>query len=143
MSSYTLLYDGNCRICTSQIQTVAHYDEHGRIELLDINSAEARARFPQITPEAAQREMHLAAPDGTLYRGADAVRQTLLLLPAVRGLGELMRLPGVMTLAHPLYAWVARNRYWLGGRTNTCDDGACAVAPGSRTDSTPDRYMRE
>jgi predicted DCC family thiol-disulfide oxidoreductase YuxK len=124
-AAYTMLYDGNCRICRSQAQTIAGYNDDGLIEVLDMNTPDARARFPQVTPAMAQREMHLVAPDGTLYRGAEAVRETLLRLPALRGLGELMRLPGAMGLARPLYAWVARNRYLLGGRVESCEDGTC------------------
>jgi predicted DCC family thiol-disulfide oxidoreductase YuxK len=122
---YAMLYDGNCRICSGQAQTVRDFNAAGLIEVLDMNTSEAQTRFPQITPAMAQREMHLVAPDGTLYRGAEAVRETLLRLPALRGFGELMRLPGAMALAHPLYAWVARNRYLLGGRVEPCEDGSC------------------
>ncbi|RRR65667.1 MAG: DUF393 domain-containing protein [Candidatus Viridilinea halotolerans] len=122
---YALLYDGACRICTSQVQTVATYNEAGLLEILDMNDAQAQVRFPQVTPEMAQRELHLVAPDGQLYQGADAVRETLLRLPTLRGLGHLMSLPGVMLFARPIYAWVAANRYLLGGRVADCDDGTC------------------
>jgi predicted DCC family thiol-disulfide oxidoreductase YuxK len=120
-----MLFDGNCRVCTGQAELVARYNDAGLLEILDMNSAAARARFPQVSPEAAQRELHLVAPDGTLHRGAEAVRETLLRLPSLRGLGELLRLPGAMTLARPVYAWVARNRYLLGGRADPCEDGTC------------------
>lgn len=120
-----MLYDGSCRFCTRQAGRVARFDGQGLIELLDVNSPEARARFPQVTPAAAQRELHLVGPDGTLHRGAEAVRETLLRLPGLRALGELMRIPGAMLVARPVYALVARNRYLLGGRTETCEDGAC------------------
>lgn len=126
IAPYTLLYDGNCQICVGQAETVAAYNDDDLIELLDMNSPDARTRFPQIRPEDAQRELHLAAPDGQLYRGAEAVRETLLRLPALSGLGELLRLPGAIHVARPIYAWVARNRYRLGGRAAPCKDNACA-----------------
>jgi predicted DCC family thiol-disulfide oxidoreductase YuxK len=124
---YTLLYDGNCRMCTGQAQMVARYDDDQRLELLDINSDTARQRFPQISPRAARAALHLAAPDGSLYRGPEAVRQTLMLLPMLSPLGALLYLPGMMVLAHPVYNWVARNRYLFGGTTETCDDGTCTL----------------
>jgi predicted DCC family thiol-disulfide oxidoreductase YuxK len=134
-SRYTLLYDGACRICTGQIATVAAYNDADLIEILDLRSPEVRERFPQITPEAAQRELHLVAPDGSLYRGAEAVRETLLRLPSLRGLGEVMRLPGVIELARPIYAFIAANRYLLGGRTDAaCSDGTCAPQRTSRAE---------
>lgn len=106
---------------------VARYDYDQRLELLDINSDIAHKCFPQISPQAARAALHLAAPDGTIYRGPEAVRHTLLLLPLLTPLGALMYLPGMMTLAHPVYNWVARHRYLFGGTTRACDDGTCAI----------------
>ncbi|PDW03305.1 thiol-disulfide oxidoreductase DCC family protein [Candidatus Viridilinea mediisalina] len=122
---YALLYDGACRICASQIETVAAHNHAGLIEILDMNDPQAQVRFPQVTPEMAQRELHLVAPDGQFYQGADAVRETLLRLPDLRGLGLLMGLPGVMLFARPIYGLIAANRYLLGGRVEACDDGSC------------------
>jgi predicted DCC family thiol-disulfide oxidoreductase YuxK len=138
MTAYTMLYDGTCRMCTNQAELVARYDDDQRIELLDMNSPAARARFPQITPADAQRELHVVAPDGAIHRGAAAVQQILLLLPSLRGLGECMRLPGMMRLANPLYKWIASNRYLLGGRVAAaCDDGACDIALGKAAYQAP------
>ncbi|HMQ34388.1 MAG TPA: DUF393 domain-containing protein [Chloroflexaceae bacterium] len=125
MPRYTMLYDGACRMCARQARLVEAYNDGGLIEVLDMNSPEARARFPQVTPAMARRELHLVAPDGGLFRGAEAVRETLLRLPSLRGLGELLGLPGAMSFARPVYAWVARNRYLLGGRAEPCEDGTC------------------
>jgi predicted DCC family thiol-disulfide oxidoreductase YuxK len=132
-STYTMLYDGQCRMCRSQAELVARYNDDRQIALLDLHAAVVAARFPRISVEDARRELHLVGPDGRIYRGAEAVRQILLLLPALRGLGELMRWPGAMLLARPLYALVAGNRYLLGGRVEPCPDGACAL---------PDRESR-
>jgi predicted DCC family thiol-disulfide oxidoreductase YuxK len=117
------------------MQTVAAYNDAKQIEILDLRDPSVRERFPQITPEEAQRELHLVAPDGAIYRGAEAVRETLLRLPSLRGLGEVLRLPGAMLFARPFYAFVAANRYLLGGRTDDtdCTDGTCV------RDETPRR----
>jgi predicted DCC family thiol-disulfide oxidoreductase YuxK len=125
---YMLLYDGACRICTGQAKAVARYDAGGRITLVDLNSPAAREAYPQISPEDAQRWMHIVGPDGRVWRGADAVRLVLLLLPIGRPFGALLYLPGAMLLARPLYDWFARNRYRFGGYAAAdCDSGACAV----------------
>lgn len=125
-TTYTLLYDGSCPFCRNQAAIVAQFDTFGRIERLDINSDQARERFPQITPQAAQRELHLATPEGhTLYRGAEAVRKTLMLLPMLRLPGLMMHLPGAMAMAKPMYRLVARHRHLFGGRSEPCDDGTC------------------
>jgi predicted DCC family thiol-disulfide oxidoreductase YuxK len=128
LPTYTLLYDGACRICTAQAHGLLRYDSDHRIALLALGSPAARALYPQITIEDAQRWMHIVAPDGRIWRGTDAVRLALLLLPLGRALGALLYLPGAMRLARPLYDWFARNRYRFGGYTAaSCDGDACAV----------------
>ena len=125
---YILLYDGACRICTAQAYAIARYDADRRIALLDLNSPAAHEGYPQISPEDAQRWLHIVGPDGRVWRGAEAVRLALLLLPIGRPFGALLYLPGAMRLARPLYDWFARNRYRFGGYTVAdCDSGACAI----------------
>ncbi|MEF3272873.1 MAG: DUF393 domain-containing protein [Chloroflexus sp.] len=124
---YTMLYDGNCQFCRQQAMLVSKWDEQRQIELLDANSRAARERFPQISHTEAMEQLHVIGPDGTIYRGAAAVRELCLQLPALRGAGELLRLPGVLALAQPLYNLVARNRYLFGG-SHPCDDGTCRRA---------------
>jgi predicted DCC family thiol-disulfide oxidoreductase YuxK len=128
LPTYTLLYDSDCRICTAQARQLLRYDSEQRIALLPLASSATHTRYPQITPEDAQRWMHIVGPDGRVWRGAEAVRLTLLLLPLGRVLGALLYLPGAMRLAHPLYDWFASNRYRFGGYTATqCDGDACAI----------------
>ena len=131
LPAYTLLYDGACRICTAQAHGLFRYDVDHRIVLQDIGDPAVRKCYPQILPEDTQRWLHIVGPGGHIWRGADAARQILLLLPLGRPLGALMYLPGVMLVARPLYNWFARNRYRFGQyNTDTCADGACTVRLG-------------
>ena len=131
--TYTLLYDSACRICTAQAHALLRYDSDRRIALLALGSLTAQARYPQIAPEDAQRWMHIVGPDGRIWRGADAVRLALLLLPLGRALGALLYLPGAMRIARPLYDWFARNRYRFGGYTTaSCDGDSCAIHLGQK-----------
>ncbi len=126
MNRWSLLYDASCALCRRQVALVRRFDWRGHIALLDSNSNIARAQFPTLSPQATRHEIHLAAPNGHLFRGADAVRRTLLLIPALTLFGALCYLPGVMALARPLYAWVARNRYRF-GKAAACEDGSCLL----------------
>lgn len=126
MTLYTLLYDGKCRICTWQVDIIARADRAGYLTFADINTTNIHAQFPHIMPHETQQALHLIGPRG-LLRGADAVRHILLLLPGWCVLGALMYLPGVMSLAHPVYRWVARNRYRLGGRI-LCPNDTCRIS---------------
>jgi predicted DCC family thiol-disulfide oxidoreductase YuxK len=134
LPTYTLLYDSACRICTAQARAVLRYDSDQRIALLALGSPAARALYPQIAPEDAQRWMHIVGVDGRIWRGAEAVRLALLLLPLGRVLGALLYLPGSMRLACQLYDWFAHNRYRFGGYTTaSCNGDACAIHLGWST----------
>lgn len=123
---YALLYDGRCRICTAQAAQLARWDRAERLDILDLNDPLVARHFPQVSPEAARAALHVVGPDGAVYRGAEAVREILLQVPQARALGLLLRMPGAISLANPIYDWVARNRYLLGGTTAAaCDDGSC------------------
>jgi len=69
-----------------------------------------------------------------IWRGADAMRQVLLLLPLGRPLGALMYLPGAMLAARLFYNWFAHNRYRFNqNKSYTCGSGACAIHMGLDT----------
>ena len=134
LPTYTLLYDGACRICTAQAHGLARYDTDRRIALLDITDALAFERYSQISLEDAQRWLHIVGPDKRIWCGADAMRQVLLLLPLGRPLGALMYLPGVMPAARRFYNWFARNRYRFSlYYLDPCASGACAIHMGLGT----------
>jgi predicted DCC family thiol-disulfide oxidoreductase YuxK len=126
MAHYTMLYDGRCRICCSQADLVRSFNTRGLIELLDLHDPAATARFPHFSAQAVRNELHLVAPDGSVHTGAAAVREVLLRLPSLRGLGEILALPGMTALAAPFYRLVAANRYLFGGQPAECEDGSCA-----------------
>ena len=129
---YTLLYDGACPLCTRQAKAIAALDTHNHIALLDLQNERVRQRFPHITPQAAQREIHLVAPDGTTtHRGAEAVRQTLLLLPLVRPAGLLMYLPGAMTIARPPLRMGGPQSVSADGQIEECEGGTCQPFEGT------------
>ena len=137
LPTYTLLYDGACHICTAQAHGLIRYDIDRRIALLDIGDVLVFERYPHISPEDARRWLHVVGPDMRIWRGADAMRQVLLLLPFGRPLGALMYLPGVMLAARPFYNWFARNRYRFSRYSlKRCVGSACAIHLGLDTKRT-------
>jgi predicted DCC family thiol-disulfide oxidoreductase YuxK len=124
---YAVLYDGRCRLCRSQAELIARWDREQRLDILDLNDPQVARHFPQVRPEAAREALHVVGPQGQVYRGAEAVREVVLQVPRLKPLGALLSLPGALSLANPVYDWLARNRYALFGSTSspTCDDEAC------------------
>jgi predicted DCC family thiol-disulfide oxidoreductase YuxK len=108
----TVLYDGVCSLCRDSAARLQRMDDHGRrIELVDLHSAEAARRFPQIDHQAAMRGLQAVDRRGRVYGGIDAWARIGLTLPGWKLVAWLLLVPGINFLASHFYAWVARNRY--------------------------------
>lgn len=118
MDRWTLIYDGDCQFCQRQIGRLRKIDRRGLLEAVPFRTADL-ARFG-IELAAAEEAIHLVAPDGTVWRGAEAAREMFRLLPLGKPLVWLLSVPGAMFAAERLYRWVARRRHRFG-----CDSDAC------------------
>jgi len=85
-------------------------------------------RYDSILVEDVQLgQIHGLLPDGTLVKGLEVFRQAY---DAV-GLGWLLaptRWPILRWVSDAGYAWFARNRLRLTGRSGACDSGRCRVS---------------
>jgi predicted DCC family thiol-disulfide oxidoreductase YuxK len=64
---------------------------------------------------------------GRRHHGAGAIRYLTRRLRRLWWLAPLLHIPFSLPLWQWLYGWVARHRYWFGGRNEPCEDGTCAV----------------
>jgi predicted DCC family thiol-disulfide oxidoreductase YuxK len=122
-----VLYDGNCAFCSAQAERLGRL-AGGRVVLRPLQQEGLLETFPGLSRDEAMREMKLIDGCGRVYGGAEAVVRALEL--GSSGLGLLARayyLPGLRPLTDRLYTWVAKNRYRLFGRGETCE-GACPLA---------------
>ncbi len=127
-----LLYDASCAFCTAGSKQALRFVPSGTLDLLDVNDPAVQARYG-VTPEAAQREMHLIRPNGKVSAGADAIRNLLRLSPWAWPLARFWRIPGFPWLADRVYAWVAAHRYLFMGKiapSAECENGACKLYTG-------------
>jgi predicted DCC family thiol-disulfide oxidoreductase YuxK len=111
---YTLVYDGQCRICNPLADVVRRWDRKQRIEVVPSQARGLMARFPWIPREAYGKAIQLVGPGGATWQGAAAIEHLLGILPRGRLLSWLFHIPGVRVLADRIYRWVARNRYRMG-----------------------------
>ena len=111
---YTLIYDGQCRMCTGIVDVVRRWDSGGEIEITPSQTPGVAARFPWITARAFAESIQLVSPDQKTWQGAAAVEQLLTILPRGRWIAWIFRIPLVRPLAERIYRWIARNRYRLG-----------------------------
>ena len=121
-----LLYDSACPFCRREVDWLRRHNQRLNLTFEDIAAANFNPRRYGLTRKEVERRLHGVLRDGTLVRGAEAVRRSYEAI----GMGWLVaptRLPGVKQATDIGYALFARNRIWLGrlfGR-RACDVASC------------------
>jgi len=125
---YTVIYDGDCRVCGRIVAVLARWDRNRELEIVASQAAGVRERFPWIPTSAYVESMQvIRASDGKTWEGAAALEELLDVLPKGRLISWMFAVPLVRPLVGKFYRWFARNRYRLG-----CGEH-CAASPASPT----------
>ena len=121
-----ILFDGVCVFCSRWVRWVIDHDPERRFRFLPIQSETGRALAVRhgIGPEAPQTNAVIL--NGRIFFKSDAALTVLGALPGTRPLGLLKAAPRL--LRDPVYDLIAKNRYAVFGRTETC----MVPAPGDR-----------
>ena len=107
-----ILYDGACDMCRASLDGIRQFDNSGQIEPLDLQDAQARAKFPDLKMEKLLEELHAVDDGGRVYRGARAVNEILRRQHGLKGfLAYLWYVPGYAWLADRQYKRIAATRY--------------------------------
>jgi predicted DCC family thiol-disulfide oxidoreductase YuxK len=121
-----VIYDGHCRICTSQIRRLAGWDAGGRLAYLSLHDPETARRFPDLSHDELMQYMVLVDRRGRRYRGAEVLRYLSRRLPLLWWAAPILHLPLSMPAWQWCYRQVAKRRYRF-GRLESCDDGSCRL----------------
>ena len=112
---YTVVFDGNCKVCGRIVRLLTEWDRDTRLlELVSSQTPGVQARFPWIPARAYTESVQLVGPGGQTWQGARAVEQILDVLPKGGLVSWVFKLPFARPLAERFYRWFARNRYRLG-----------------------------
>ena len=112
---YTVIYDGDCKVCDRTIKMLIKWDANHALEIIPSRSPGVHARFPWIPSRAYMESVQvIRTSDGKTWQAAAALEELLKVLPKGRMISWLFRIPFVRPLADGLYRWFARNRYKLG-----------------------------
>ena len=136
----TVFYDGACPICAREMAVMKRLDRKQRLNLCDFSAPGYDAEPTGLHPERLGAVIHAQWSDGTIITGVEVFRA---IWQAV-GLGilaRLSRLPFIDVLMVRAYAWFARNRLWLTGRTR-CGSGDCHTTTTARTSSRTEESAR-
>jgi predicted DCC family thiol-disulfide oxidoreductase YuxK len=111
---YTLVYDGNCRVCGRLVKLLRAWDRNEEIAVVPSQLPGVMARFPWIPARAYVEAVQLIGPGGRTWSGATAIEQLLTILPRGRLISWIFRIPLMRGIADRFYKWFARNRYHFG-----------------------------
>ena len=120
----TVLYDGRCRFCRSQIAVLRRLDLRGRLAFTSLHDPSVATSFPELTQDDLLAQMYVVSRTGQARGGAEAVRYLSRTLPLLWPAAVLLHVPGSLPLWKALYAFVDRHRLKIAG---SCDDGSCKI----------------
>ena len=123
--AYHIFYDAPCRICRRGRQMIERLRPSAPVVFVDSNDARQMARYPAMNSRG---QMYVLNPAGELNGGYDALAALAPAIPAFAWLSWFFKLPPVRAMGRRAYAWIAANRYRLGGQA-PCHEGSCALNP--------------
>jgi predicted DCC family thiol-disulfide oxidoreductase YuxK len=121
-----VIYDGDCRICTGQMQRLAAWDKAGQFAFLSLHDPQVARQFPDLDHDELMRSMVVVDKLGRRHWGAAAVRYFSRKIPRLWWLVPVLYIPGSLPLWQFLYRQVAKRRYHF-GRIESCENGSCRV----------------
>ncbi len=124
MSSYVIVYDGECSFCQKQVSRMQRLDAESVFEYTPRQTEGLEERFPKLAEGDFNTGMRLVRPDGRIDVGADAVYEIARRLSVWKRFAWLYRVPIFKQIARLGYGMIAKYRYKLARR---CDNSVCEV----------------
>ena len=113
-----ILFDGVCVFCSSWVRFVLRHDRDRRFAFLPIQSERGRALAVRLGIDPDAPKTNAVLLDGQIWLRSDAALNVLGAMPSTRWLAGLRVLP--RPLRDAAYGLIARNRYRIFGRSETC-----------------------
>ncbi|AQP98362.1 cell division protein [Pseudoalteromonas aliena] len=124
-----IFYDGNCPLCSTEMQQLKQADIKKQIVLEDLNAADFCERYPAINKVKAMRFLHAQKQSGEMIYGLDVTYQAWKLVGKHRWL-KVLRLPIIRFFADCGYQLFAEYRHpisrFLMPKTQ-CSNGQCEI----------------
>lgn len=114
------VYDGKCVVCSGFVRWLMARDRHGRINVTPAQGPIGQGLYAHLGISPTGFDTHLLVTGGTIVGRSDAAIGLLHLLGG--GWAVLGRLAAIVpgSLRDAAYDWLARNRYRVRGRRDTC-----------------------
>ncbi len=114
-----IVFDAECVLCTANAQFVLRHDRARQFRLASMQNETGASLYRRFGLDPADPESMIVVEGGRVFRDSDAI------LAIYARLGWPWRVAGFLhvvprVLRDPAYRWLARNRYRLFGRRETC-----------------------
>ena len=114
-----IVFDAQCVLCSANAQFVLKHDRRDHFRLASMQGEVGAALFRRFGIDPADPETIILVDGDSVQLNSDAI------LAIYAGLGWPWRAAAALRLVprflrDPVYRWVARNRYRLFGRRETC-----------------------
>ena len=114
-----ILFDAECVLCSANAQFILTHDRARRYRLASMQSAVGADLFRRHGVDPADPDTILVIEGDKVLRDSDAV------ISIYAGIGWPWRIAGAAalipkSLRDPIYRWVARNRYRIFGKRESC-----------------------
>ncbi len=126
-----VIYDGNCRFCTSQVRRLNQFDSRARLAYLSLHDPQVAAQFADLTHDELMRGMVVVDQLGRRHAGISAVRYLSRRIPRLWWLAPWLHIPGSFPFWSWMYRQIADHRY-LFGRVESCAGDACKLHDAGR-----------
>ena len=105
-----LIHDGDCPLCRKFVQVIKRLDTDEMIAVVSLEDEETQTRFPHVDMDQVRQQLTVCDQLNRAWHGVEALRRIAALLPAIRRLTWIYRLPGVTPAVGGLYRSVNRHR---------------------------------
>jgi predicted DCC family thiol-disulfide oxidoreductase YuxK len=117
---FAVIFDGACPKCRKSIKGLQALADPESLETIDLQDPDLVRRFPNLRRDELLREIHVIDDTGQIWRGADAIRETLSRQHGVaRVLSWLWRIPGLGRFAEHEYRRIAATRHRENGHAHS------------------------
>lgn len=114
-----VVFDGECVLCSGFFRFVLRHDNARRFSFVTAQSPLGQALYRALGLNPTEFETNLVIVNGRIYENLDAFAAAMSVLGwPWRALSAVRFIPA--PVRHPLYRLIARNRYRLFGRYDTC-----------------------
>lgn len=145
IDNLVIFYDGNCPLCSLEMQKLKRQDTNNQIELVNLHQENINTLYPDINVDKAMRILH-GVYHNELLLGLNVTHRAWTLVGKGAFVAPL-QLPIVKQLAHWVYLLVAKYRHpisqfmymRLGIGATICEQGVCNEKYNEKTNNIDHR----